>query len=225
MAPRNDQRTVRPDFRSAGRDSRCWVWFIVAVAVLVALDLGSKAIAFRTIATDPVIVDKHAALGLMAVDPRMLQSLIPDHDARVAIPGVLEFKLVLNPGAVFGAGAGARWFFIGFTMVALGFATWMFAGWSDRRDRLLHIGIALIVAGGLGNLFDRVTFGCVRDFIHPLPGWVIPFGLEWPGGGRELWPYVSNLADKWLLIGIGLVLWRVWREDGGEKKASGKSDQ
>lgn len=198
------------------------MWFIAAIAVLVALDLGSKAIAFRTIAPDPVVVERRAVLGMMSVDPEMLQSLIPRHSARVVIPRVLEFKLVLNPGAVFGAGAGARWFFVGFTGVALAFATWMFAAWSDKRDRMVHIGIALIVAGGVGNLFDRIVFGCVRDFIHPLPGWGLPFGLAWPGGGRELWPYVSNLADKWLLVGIALVLWKVWREDGeGEKKVIG----
>jgi signal peptidase II len=189
------------------------VWFVVAVALLVSLDLGSKALAFRTIADAPVVVDKRAAVGLMSVDPRMLQSLVPDHAAVVVVPNVLEFKLVLNPGAVFGAGGGARWFFVGFTMVALAFATWMFAAWCDARDRVLQVGIALIVSGGLGNLFDRVVFGCVRDFIHPMPGHVLPFGLSWPGGGNEMWPYVSNLADKWLLVGIALVLWRVWREE------------
>jgi len=194
------------------------LWFLCAVAVLLAADLGSKALAFRKVADHPVIVDREAVLSLLTTDPGMLQTLIPPHEPVVVIPKVLSFNLVLNPGAVFGAGAGARWFFVGFTVVALGFAVWMFAAWSDKRDRFLHIGIALIAAGGLGNLFDRVMFGCVRDFIHPLPGILIPFGLSWPGGGRDLWPYVSNVADKCLLIGIAMVLWRVWREDGGRSQ-------
>jgi len=198
------------------------VWFIAAIAIMLALDLGSKALAFHSIAAAPVQVDRRAVLGVMSVDPLALQSLIPDHPAVVVVPRVLEFKLVLNPGAVFGAGAGARWFFVGFTLVAMGFAAWMFAAWSDVRDRVLHIGIALIVAGGLGNLFDRVVFGCVRDFIHPFPNIPIPFGLSWPGGGNELWPYVSNVADKSLLIGIALVLWRVWREDKGKASGTGQ---
>jgi len=202
------------------------VWFICAIAVLLAADLGSKALAFRTVADAPVVVDRQAVLSLLTTDPGMLQTLIPPHEPVVVIPKALSFNLVLNPGAVFGAGAGARWFFVGFTLVALGFAVWMFAAWSDKRDRWLHIGIALIAAGGLGNLFDRVMFGCVRDFIHPLPGILIPFGLSWPGGGRDLWPYVSNVADKCLLIGIAMVLWRVWREEkpAGEK-ASGTGHQ
>jgi hypothetical protein len=54
---------------------------------------------------------------------------------------------------------------------------------------------------------------------------VLPFGLSWPGGGNELWPYVSNLADKWLLVGIGLVLWRVWREEKVEEEAPGTGHQ
>ena len=206
-------RSPRPNFHPAGRDGRSWVWFIACILILLAADLGSKALAFRTIADAPVVVDPRAVAGMLSTDPQMLQVLIPPHDPVVVVPRVLEFKLVLNPGAVFGAGAGARWFFVGFTMMALGFAVWMFAAWSDKRDRLLHIGIAMIAAGGLGNLFDRMVFGCVRDFIHPLPGMAIPFGISWPGGGNELWPYVSNVADKCLLVGIAIVLWRVWREE------------
>ena len=124
---------------------------------------------------------------------------------------MLDFQLVLNAGAVFGAGQGKRWFFVLFTLGALGFAAVLFARWTHRRDRVAHAAIGMIIAGGLGNLYDRVVFACVRDFLHPLPGWRLPFGLSWPSGDRALWPYVSNIADAILLVGIGVLMVRMLR--------------
>ncbi|GIW74120.1 MAG: hypothetical protein KatS3mg103_0642 [Phycisphaerales bacterium] len=63
-----------------------------------------------------------------------------------------------------------------------------------------------MIAGGLGNLYDRLRFACVRDFLHPLPGVQYPFGIATPWSGRELWPYVSNLADLWLILGVGVLM-------------------
>jgi signal peptidase II len=177
----------------------------------VGIDLASKAIAFSTIAGPPVHVDRERVLEA-SEHGRSLSSLIPPHEPVVVIPKLLNFTLVLNPGAVFGIGAGKRWFFVAFTVGALGLAVWMFGAWTRARDRWAHIAIALLLAGGLGNLYDRLRYACVRDFIHPLPGVDLPFGWRVPiTGGREVWPYVSNVADLWLLIGIGMLMWFLWR--------------
>ncbi|MFI4882162.1 MAG: signal peptidase II, partial [Phycisphaerales bacterium JB064] len=61
------------------------------------------------------------------------------------------------------------------------------------------------------NLYDRVRFACVRDFLHPLPGVNFPFGIQTPWSGREVWPYVSNLADLWLIIGVAVLVVFLWR--------------
>src|SRR5690606_19451152 len=122
--------------------------------------------------------------------------------------------------AVFGAGQGKRWFFIAFTGAAMAFAAVMLARWTSRRDWLSHVAIGLIVAGGLGNLYDRIMFAAVRDFLHPLPTASLPFGLRWPGGDTALWPYVSNIADALLIVGMGLLLIRLWRPaDGGASRS------
>lgn len=128
------------------------------------------------------------------------------HSPVVVIPDLLNFTLVLNPGAVFGMGAGKRWFFIAFTFVAVTAAIWVFATWTSARSRLAHVAVGLLLSGGLGNLYDRIRYGCVRDFIHPLPGVPLPFGWEWPWGGREVWPYVSNVADLWLILGMLILI-------------------
>jgi signal peptidase II len=184
----------------------------------LATDLGSKAVAFHSIADAPVRVSREAVLAARQ-SGHSLSRLIPPHEPVVVIPHVLEFSLVLNPGAVFGIGAGKRWFFVAFTIGALGLAIWMFGMWTRPRDLLAHVAIGLLIAGGLGNLYDRLLYACVRDFIHPLPGVLMPFGWQMPlGGGREIWPYVSNVADLWLLIGIGMLMWYLWRQ-GGKKQA------
>jgi signal peptidase II len=190
---------------------RAWFFLLSVTALGVVTDLFSKWLAFASLAGTPVQVIREEVLRASA-QGRSLGSLIPHHEPLTVIPHLLNLTLVLNPGAVFGIGAGKRWFFIIFTLGALVLALWMFGAWTRRRDTSAHIAIALLLAGGLGNLYDRLAYACVRDFIHPLPGVDLPFGWRSPlGGGRELWPYVSNLADLWLLIGIGMLMWFLWR--------------
>jgi signal peptidase II len=201
----------------ASRDGRAWARLGILTIVALAADLVSKAIAFRTIAGRSVEIDRQQVLHVWE-QGRSLSALIPEHRPVTIIPYVLEFSLVLNPGAVFGMGAGMRWFFITFTVAALTLALWMFATWTKARDWHAHLAIALLTAGGIGNLYDRIVYACVRDFIHPLPG--VTFR------GREVWPYVSNVADLWLLIGIGILMWYLWRtgdEKPSRRKATGAS--
>lgn len=190
----------------AWKSASAWVLLLVVVIVSLFIDLASKTLAFRHIADAPVIVNREQVLRT-----DHLSFLIPPHEPVVVIPRALDLTLVLNPGAVFGMGAGKRWFFIGFTVLAVAFAMWVFATWTRPRDRAAHIGLGLLLAGGLGNLYDRLMFGCVRDFLHPLPNVELPFRWRWPWGGREIWPYVSNIADLFLIIGIMLLLWHTWK--------------
>lgn len=206
-----DSRTSVQLNGSTARSPSAWVTLLLVTAAALGLDLWSKHWAFGTLAGFPVLIDREAVLA------GSYQHLIPrDLDPWVAIPGLLEFKLVLNVGAVFGAGAGKRWLFIGVTVFAVMFAFFLFAFWTKPRDRWAHLGIGLLLAGGLGNLYDRIIFGCVRDFIHPFPGIKLPFGWTYSNGDNQLWPYVSNVADKWLLVGILLLLLHAWKQGGAE---------
>lgn len=191
----------------AGSSTTAWAWFIGATVLGLVADLWSKHAAFERIAETPVVLDRDAVLTASN-----LGNLIPYHEPVVVIPRLLEFTLVLNPGAVFGIGAGKRWFFVVFTVFAVSLATWLFAKKTAARDRWAHLAFAMVVSGGLGNLYDRVLYACVRDFIHPLPGMRLPFGITWPGGSDEVWPYVSNVADAFLLIGIGILIVYTWRK-------------
>lgn len=198
----------------AWRSPRAWITLLSVIVLGFAVDVATKYAAFRSVADQPVVIDREQVLAIMEHTPQAINRLLPQPAPRVqVVPYVLEFTLVLNPGAVFGMGPGMRWFFKLFTIGALGFATYMFVAWSRRRDWMTHTSIGLLVAGGLGNLYDRWVYGCVRDFIHPLPDVRWPFGLQ-PFGSPELWPYVSNVADKFLILGIAVLFIQIWRDPG-----------
>lgn len=194
------------------RSGKAWAVLLVVTVLALFADLATKEWAFNVIAGSPVHIDR--AEVLRTGNP---SDQIPLHNPVVVVPKVLELTLVANRGAVFGLGAGQRGFFIVFTMVALVLGTLLFCFWTRPREYVAHVAIALLLAGGIGNLYDRVVHACVRDFIHPLPRVKLPFGWEFPWGGREVWPYVSNVADLFLIIGIGILVVRALREPNPKK--------
>lgn len=58
----------------------------------------------------------------------------------------------------------------------------------NLTNKISQISLALIISGAIGNIYDRLAFGYVRDFISV--GW---------------WP-IFNLADSFLCIGIFLII-------------------
>ena len=187
--------------------ARAWAVLLTVTFLGLWSDLWTKSWAFRTIAGEPVIVERSEVLTT-----QHLGTLIPAHPPVVVAKGLLEFTLVLNPGAVFGMGAGQRWFFVIFTGCALMFGLWLFGKMTHAREYIAHTAVGLLLSGGLGNLYDRLVFGCVRDFIHPLPGVTFPFGLSMPWGSNEVWPWVSNVADLWLIFAIAILLVRAFKQ-------------
>ena len=166
---------------------RCWAILLLVVVVGLSLDLWTKSWAFEHVAGQPVVISRQALLDNPSYNP------IPFHEGQVFIPGrMLNFHLVLNSGAVFGIGSEQRGFFIVFTVVAVMVAIYIF-GWQTRpRSTLAHVGIGLVLAGALGNLWDRLALGRVRDFLHMFPDRHLPFGLNWFGGGPRSFPGSST---------------------------------
>jgi signal peptidase II len=162
--------------------SRYLLFFSVAL-VGCAIDLASKSWAF-------------AHLGLPGPDGRTWW-LWPD---------VFGFQTSLNEGALFGLGRGYWPLFAGLSVAAaVGIMAWLFIA-GAARDGLLTTSLALITAGILGNLYDRLgvpglavngqTLHAVRDFILVMIG-------RWP------WP-TFNLADSSLVCGAGLLMWHAF---------------
>ena len=75
----------------------------------------------------------------------------------------------------------------------MGIAAWLVL--TRTTSRLFHVGLAMILGGALGNLYDRFMWQEVRDFV------VVYY---WPG---KEWP-AFNVADSMIVVGVILILWR-----------------
>jgi signal peptidase II len=94
----------------------------------------------------------------------------PPHSRVVSlVPRVLELQTSQNTGALWGLGAGlpgSSLIFAGLSVVAaLIICYWLFF-LGAASSRVLTIALGLIMAGALGNCYDRLVFGYVRDFVH-----------------------------------------------------------
>jgi len=201
--------------------ARLW---IAAIGGLVA-DLWTKHWAFETLSFD---------------------------ETRPLISKIVTLQLSLNPGALFGIGAGWAPLFVGASVLALMFVLYLFAGSSPKRWSL-HFALGFVLAGAVGNLYDRTTQTAyvvndpargrdigtlveeradvviltdfekpdsrrrfhakptdpksgpqpvVRDFIK----------IELAAGGYSLWPWIFNIADALLVVGVAVLLLNFWTE-------------
>lgn len=131
---------------------------------------------------------------------------------------LFRFTFTENPGMAFGLTLGSKSFLSIFSVVAtIGIVVYL---WIVRRaPPAYRYGLALVFAGALGNVIDRVFYGVIWGYGPLLYGNVVDFlHIDlWSGhlpdaiplvGGRffGLFP-IGNVADVSILIGIGLVLW------------------
>jgi len=114
------------------------------------------------------------------------------------VPNILEWQTSYNPGALWGFMKDvphSSLIFAGLSIVAaVGICVWLFA-LGAAIDRRLTISLALIMAGALGNCYDRLKLGKVRDFVH--------FHVDAVGFDCAIF----NFADNMLVVGaVSLLL-------------------
>ena len=162
--------------------------FLLTTVIGLGLDLWTKQVAFVRLAAG----EPYQGLGRDGrvhwfVDSRA--DLVAAKGYHV-IPGFLHFHVTVNEGAVFGLGQGHRWLFLVISVAAIGFLTYLFA--ASGRQRFYQFILGMLLAGVLGNMYDRFSFGYVRDMIYAVPRW-----------GVFLW--IFNVADVLLCVGVGLI--------------------
>ena len=119
-----------------------------------------------------------------------------------AIKDVLTFRYSENTGAAFGMFEDSRVFlsvFVGVVILALlAFMVYHIVKkkYKEKGGVFLHVALAMILAGGIGNLVDRIALGYVRDFIE----YTIVYTLFKKDFA------ICNLADVYLTIGVILVI-------------------
>lgn len=82
------------------------------------------------------------------------------------VDGVFELRYAENPGVAFSMLEGQRWIFIPITIVFAVAVFVMMLRSPLRRYRLFNLTCVLILAGAIGNLIDRITYGYVVDFLY-----------------------------------------------------------
>lgn len=121
------------------------------------------------------------------------------------VEGYVGIETSTNPGALFGFGRGYAYVFAAISVVAVaGIGYWLFVR-GAARDRFLTIVLAAIVAGIVGNLYDRLGLWSPPG----LPGESIPEVRDWIrfSYGRYVWPNF-NLADSFLVCGAAALFFK-----------------
>ncbi len=145
------------------------------------------------------------AVGVFLLDrltKLVIESAVMLYDTRTVIPGFFQIVHAKNTGIAFGlfadAPASTRTFVLvflsGLALAGVGALWWASNPVSGRACTAL----SLILGGALGNLFDRVRYGGVVDFLDFHVG-----SYHWPA---------FNVADSAIVVGGGLLLWRMARD-------------
>ena len=99
-----------------------------------------------------------------------------------------------NEGAAFSfladAGGWQKWFFSSISMVAVVVITFLIN--KHQNQKIFCLGLALVLGGAIGNLYDRLTLGYVVDFLSFHVN-----GLFWPA---------FNVADSAICVGVFFLL-------------------
>ena len=137
------------------------------------------------------------------VSKMLASSLLPSDHVVHVFPS-FNLTLAHNTGAAFsflaGAGGWQGVLFGGIAvLISLLIVVWLWR--SPRRRVLLGIALALVLGGALGNLWDRVSYGYVIDFLD------FYFGQ---------WHFAAfNVADSAICIGAALLIWDVFTHREG----------
>ncbi|APG83193.1 signal peptidase II [Sinorhizobium americanum] len=139
----------------------------------------------------PIALFILAALVADQMIKYLVEAFLPFQEAVPVIP-MLALYRTYNYGVAFSMLSGMEgWFIVGIRLAVVTFVLWLWR--RTPKDRFFaHLGYAMIIAGALGNLVDRLLFGYVIDYIlfH-----------------TATWSFaVFNLADSFITVGAGAII-------------------
>ena len=155
-----------PENETLSPSSKPLAWFLFLLGALggTFLDLISKAIVFNKLK-------------------------VFEQGSYELIKGILRFKVTSNTGIIWGLFQGNNFMFLIISVLAVPLIIII---WFQIREPhwLISLGLGLVMAGTLGNFYDRLVYKGVRDFIDF-------YLIKWP---------IFNLADAWITIGVILII-------------------
>jgi len=114
------------------------------------------------------------------------------------LPGVLSLTYLRNNGAAWSMLAGQQWLFLVISVAALAVMIWFFVRY--RYNWQYEIGLSFMIAGTLGNFYDRLVNGFVVDMFQ------LDF-INFP---------IFNFADTCLTVGVIWIMIVLFLEDKAE---------
>lgn len=158
------------------------ILFFSLATVGATLDLWSKAAIFRW------------------------RGLPGQRDIYWVLEGYFGIETAVNPGAVFGIGAGQGTFFAVISLFAgVGVVVWLF-WYGAASSRWLTVALGLVTGGIIGNLYDRLGLwwqpGYDPTWKSGVRDWIL-----WQASDHWKWPNF-NIADSLLVVGAGMLLYQ-----------------
>jgi len=135
------------------------------------------------------------AAGIVVIDQitkALVRAHVPLYDTVPVVSGFLNLTHVHNSGAAFGFLNGVDFPYKSAILALVATAAFVgiavYAARTSTDERVARFGLAMILAGAIGNLIDRLVFGGVVDFVD------VVFG-SW-----HFWAF--NVADSAITLGV-----------------------
>jgi len=127
------------------------------------------------------------------ISKTVIRSTMTLYESITVIPGFFHITYITNDGMAFGINFPfGIYIFSGISIIFTIMLFWYL--WTIKEEGIvIRSGIGFILAGAIGNLIDRLLLGEVVDFLDFMIG-----DLHW---------YVFNLADSFVTIGMGIILY------------------
>lgn len=138
--------------------------------------------------------------GIDIISKIIVSNLMNVNESIMVIKDFFCITYVRNTGAAWSIFAGERLGLIVVSLIIICFIVYYIFK-NKPESRLENIGYGMILGGSFGNLFDRIIYGYVIDFLD-----VYIFGYDYP---------IFNLADSFIFVGVILIIISTWRCSDG----------
>ena len=131
----------------------------------------------------------------------IVSNLLDVNEMIVVIKDFLNITYVRNTGAAWSIFAGETLGLIVISLIIIALIIY-YVSKNKFKSKLELFGYSLILGGAIGNLYDRIVYGYVIDFLD-----FYIFGYDYP---------IFNLADSFIFIGVLILVIYTWRCNDGD---------
>jgi len=182
-----------------------YIAMLIAISVMF-LDQWTKWLITET------ILNSQSSAGLSFIDWILTPKDIDPISGLFKTMGInkfLNFVMVWNRGISFGIfDSSAKDLSLIFIIMTSAVCFFLIIWLSLVKNKYMSISLALLIGGAMSNIFDRIHFGAVVDFID-----IHISGYHWPA---------FNLADSSIAIGAVIMIFITFTDDEGKNNEKTK---